>query len=365
MIVCPTCSKENQDHYKFCLGCGSDLPRPGGDDKPLATTTPPAGVAAVSNMPVPAPAPDPAPVAPQPVAETAMAEAAPVPEPAAAPEPEPAAAPAPEPAAAPAPEPAAAPAPATDSEGIQCASCGAMISPGFAFCGACGATVAGVSPTSVSVAAFGKDSAKLVLIQPDGTEGGTVEIPTSEVAVGRDAGGFFGSDAYLSPRHAVFKSDGKNVKVKDEGSLNGVFVKIMPNESREIGSGDIFWIGQELILFEAIDRGSASADGTEKMGSPVEGLWGRLSLIVGKGRLGNAFPVGGDGVILGRERGNIIFPEDGYVSGIHLRIHADGDKYFITDLGSSNGSFQKINGEATVFGGDFLLMGAQLFRIDF
>ena len=232
MIVCPTCSKENQDHYKFCLGCGSDLPRPGGDDKPLATTTPPAGVAAVSNMPVPAPAPDPAPVAPQPVAETAMAEAAPVPEPAAAPEPEPAAAPAPEPAAAPAPEPAAAPAPATDSEGIQCASCGAMISPGFAFCGACGATVAGVSPTSVSVAAFGKDSAKLVLIQPDGTEGGTVEIPTSEVAVGRDAGGFFGSDAYLSPRHAVFKSDGKNVKVKDEGSLNGVFVKIMPNESR-------------------------------------------------------------------------------------------------------------------------------------
>ncbi len=357
MIVCPTCSKENQDHYKFCLGCGSDLPRPGGDDKPLATTTPPAGVAAVSNMPVPAPAPDPAPVAPQPTAETAVAEPPSAPEPAAVP--------APEPAAVPAPEPAAAPAPAAESEGTQCASCGAMISPGFAFCGACGATVAGVSPTSGPVGAFGKDSAKLVLIQPDGTEGGTVEIPTSEVAVGRDAGGFFGSDAYLSPRHAVFKSDGKNVNVKDEGSLNGVFVKIMPNESREIGSGDIFRIGQELILFEAIDRGSASADGTEKMGSPVEGLWGRLSLIVGKGRLGNAFPAGGDGVILGRERGNIIFPEDGYVSGIHLRIHADGDKYFITDLGSSNGSFQKINGEATVSGGDFLLMGAQLFRIDF
>ena len=359
MIACPTCSKENQDHYKFCLGCGSDLPRPSGDDKPLATTTPPAGVAAVSNMPTPAPAPDPAPVEPQPAVETAMADATPVPEPVAAPVPEPVAAPVPE------PEPVAAPEPAADAEGTQCASCGAMISPGFAFCGACGATVAGVSPTSVSEAAFGKGSAKLVLIQPDGTEGGTVEIPTSEVAVGRDAGGFFGSDAYLSPRHAVFKSDGKSVKVKDEASLNGVFVKIMPNESMEIGSGDIFRIGQELILFEAIDRGSASADGTEKMGSPVEGLWGRLSLIVGKGRLGNAFPAGGEGVILGRERGNVIFPEDGYVSGIHLRINADGGKYFITDLGSSNGSFLKINGEAMVSGGDFLLMGAQLFRIDF
>lgn len=240
-----------------------------------------------------------------------------------------------------------------------------MIQPGFAFCGACGAPVPGAEPAAAPVATFAQDSAKLVLIQPDGTEGGTVEIPVSEVAVGRDAGGFFGQDAYLSPRHAVFRAEGENVVVRDEGSLNGVFVKIMPNQPQEIQSGDIFRVGQELILFEAIDRGSPTADGTEKMGSPIEGLWGRLSLIVGKGRLGNAFPIGGEGVILGRERGNILFPEDGYVSGIHLRVNADKGSYFITDLGSSNGSYFKVNGEAKLSAGDFLLMGAQLFRIDF
>jgi hypothetical protein len=27
VIICPKCSKENQDHYKFCLGCGSKLPQ--------------------------------------------------------------------------------------------------------------------------------------------------------------------------------------------------------------------------------------------------------------------------------------------------------------------------------------------------
>jgi len=27
VITCPKCSKENQDHYKFCLGCGAELPR--------------------------------------------------------------------------------------------------------------------------------------------------------------------------------------------------------------------------------------------------------------------------------------------------------------------------------------------------
>ena len=34
MIVCNRCGKENQDHYKFCLGCGAELTspaKPGGD----------------------------------------------------------------------------------------------------------------------------------------------------------------------------------------------------------------------------------------------------------------------------------------------------------------------------------------------
>ena len=34
MTVCNRCGKENQDHYKFCLGCGAELtaaPKPGGE----------------------------------------------------------------------------------------------------------------------------------------------------------------------------------------------------------------------------------------------------------------------------------------------------------------------------------------------
>ena len=365
MILCPTCGKENQDHYKFCLGCGSDLPRAGADEKPLATTTPPAGVAAVQMehfvpqpaKPAPAPAAAPAPK-PQPTAAPA-----PKPQPPATPAPKPQPTTAPAPAPAPAPEPAPAAAAAPDA--TNCSSCGARIQPGFAFCGACGTPVPGAAPAAPPVTGFAKDSARLVLIQPDGTEGGTVEIPTSEVAVGRDAGGFFGQDAYLSPRHAVFKSNrGETVTVRDEGSLNGVYVKVAPQNPQEIRSSDVFRIGQELILFEAVDRGAPMADGTEKMGSPVEGLWGRLSLIVGKGRLGNSFPVGGDGIILGRERGNILFPEDGYVSGVHLRLYCEGKKFFIVDLGSSNGTYYKVNGRTNVKPGDFLLMGAQLFRVD-
>jgi pSer/pThr/pTyr-binding forkhead associated (FHA) protein len=306
---------------------------------------------AQAKKPAPAPAPEPEPVA--------------APAPQAAPQPKPSSPPAPVAKPQPVTPVQAAAAPQAAGDGQSCASCGARIQPGFAFCGACGTPVPGVAPAAPPTPGFSKDSARLVLIQPDGTEGGTVEIPTSEVAVGRDAGAFFEHDLYLSPRHAVFKSNrGESVTVRDENSLNGVYVKVAPQAPQEVRSGDVFRIGQELILFESIDRGAPAADGTEKMGSPIEGLWGRLSLIIGKGRLGNSFPVGGDGVILGRERGNILFPEDGYVSGVHLRLYCEGRKFFLVDLGSSNGTYLRVNGRTTVKPGDFLLMGAQLFRVD-
>ncbi|MFO0669713.1 MAG: FHA domain-containing protein [Polyangiaceae bacterium] len=69
------------------------------------------------------------------------------------------------------------------------------------------------------------------------------------------------------------------------------------------------------------------------------------------------------GVHLGRERGDVLFPEDGYVSGLHCHIGQNGDKIFLTDLGSSNGTFVRLREEAEVTNGDVLLMGQQLFRV--
>jgi pSer/pThr/pTyr-binding forkhead associated (FHA) protein len=191
-----------------------------------------------------------------------------------------------------------------------------------------------------------------------------VEIPKSDVAVGRDAGGFFETDPFLSPTHAIFRSTGTHIVVKDAGSLNGIFIKVTPNQPEELKSGTVFRMGQELILFEQVDKGSVAADGTERVGSPIEGLWGRVALIVGKGRIGNAFPLGGEAVVFGRERGNILFPEDGYVSGVHLKIHHEKGKFYLTDLGSSNGTFIKSTKETKLAPGSFLLMGQQLFRVE-
>ena len=51
MITCPKCSKENQDHYKFCLGCGAELPRDAAP-KAFSPQTPPHGMRAAAPVAV-------------------------------------------------------------------------------------------------------------------------------------------------------------------------------------------------------------------------------------------------------------------------------------------------------------------------
>jgi hypothetical protein len=55
-----------------------------------------------------------------------------------------------------------------------------------------------------------------------------------------------------------------------------------------------------------------------------------------------SFDLPGDTVCVGRSPGNQIKMKDGYVSGNHLKIIEKGDRYFVQDMGSTNGTF--VNG---------------------
>jgi pSer/pThr/pTyr-binding forkhead associated (FHA) protein len=149
--------------------------------------------------------------------------------------------------------------------------------------------------------------------------------------------------------------------VRDAGSLNGVFFRIVQEE--EIFDGDVLRVGQELLRFDAIPPAQPLEDGTDILGSPNPGFWGRLAVMVARDQDGSAFPLLGDAVILGRERGDIMFPEDGYVSGSHARLSMRDGRFWLSDLNSSNGTFLKIRGERLVPSGGYVLMGQQLFRV--
>ncbi|MCA9603331.1 MAG: FHA domain-containing protein [Polyangiales bacterium] len=363
MIACTRCSKENQDHYKFCLGCGAELPRDAAAKAaPAKPATPPSGFHTKEDFK--APAKGDAPKA-EPVAAEGKKKAAAVPSFGGAP-----AKNAPPPSAA---KPAPAAAAATSGDSVTCEKCSKVNPTSFKFCGACGNNLleqrGQTPPPSPEPAAPTATSAQaprgsLVVIRPDGTEGESVPLGSGTTKVGRNAGGVFANDAYLSPDHATFTFDGDSLSVTDNGSLNGVYWRIEPEAPVTLDDGTVFRIGQEIVRFSHL-AAPKSAKGVDVMGSPNPGFLGRIALITGRDSTGNAYCIPADGFHLGRERGDIIFPDDGYVSGLHCRIHREGSKVAITDVGSSNGTFVRVKGKLKLTSGMLVLMGQQLFRVEY
>ncbi len=422
MTVCNRCGKENQDHYKFCLGCGAELTaapksdvgmmktmmaEPGqGPGAPLPNPRGPSGTqpaplprvtgGAQGGMPGMPPAgplggpgpgsslggPPPmggpggppmggAPMGGAPMGGGPMGNQPP---PMGGPQMPPPMGP---PPGVPGFSPSyGAPPAAAPAGGMRrCPSCGSDVPPTFRFCGTCGFRMdeqSGAMPmpgpgpgATPPVAAPTPQRSRLsmTLIRPDGSEGGTHDLRQGENKLGRSFGPVFENDGYLSPIHAQLDIRGQQATVRDLDSLNGVFVKMTGEE--ELTSGQIIRIGQELLRFELIGAPEPTADGTELMGSPNPGYWGKLTVIIGRDITGAAFPLLGEQVTLGRERGEINFPDDGYVSGLHARVSLRDGRVYLTDLGSSNGTFVKVNGERSVGHESFVLLGQQLFRLNF
>ncbi len=319
MTQCPACAKINQGHFKFCLGCGAELPADSEDEVTVHG-----------------------------VARDLMAQA------------EAAAAGFSEPVE---PEPPTARKPNTMEEdtraAVTCAKCGAPNEPTHRFCASCGNNLETGHPSPHVTAA---DGIRLVALNPDGSEGNIIPL-TGPTTVGRATGGIFAADQYLSPKHAAFAPNGEKVVVSDVESLNGVFRKLPADQRYHLVPGQVFRIGQELIRFEKVEASPPDEFGVEHMGAPLDGYVGRIVMVLGRNTTGTAFPIPETGLNLGRERGEVLFADDGYVSGLHCRLSFEQGGVYLTDLGSSNGTFVKVVGEEQFGDGDVLLMGQQLFRI--
>jgi len=321
VITCPSCSKQNQDHYRFCLGCGAELPRgqaapaaPEEDAAEIVDEETQIGTGAVSSAPEEDDAPEDAGLPPG-----------------------------------------------------MCPECEFVNPTTNRFCASCGFRLdevpAAPKKPKPPPAADERSGAILVALDPEGNEVGRHELASGEAFVGRDTGGVFASDTFLSPLHAVFTASGGKVTVRDNESLNGVFRRALAEQPIELQSGQRFRVGQELLVFDALDPQGKDDDGVEAMGSSIEDWIGRVSLIVDRGDGPPSVAVPLHGINIGRERGNVLFPEDGYVSGLHCHISHDDGRTFVTDLGSSNGTLVQLLGEVDLNNGDVLLMGQQLFRV--
>ena len=72
---------------------------------------------------------------------------------------------------------------------------------------------------------------------------------TIEVRIGREEGDIvFPDDEFMSRRHAVLTRHGNRVRIEDQHSSNGTYVRLRGD--RELSSSDVLRVGDQVLRFE-------------------------------------------------------------------------------------------------------------------
>jgi pSer/pThr/pTyr-binding forkhead associated (FHA) protein len=251
-----------------------------------------------------------------------------------------------------------------------CKQCSSPVPSGHKFCGACGGTVP-QAIQDLQVDFFGAmqapGKARLILIRGDqGVDGLSYLLQGTEHVAGRqDAQILFPEDAWLSPRHANFIYRGEKLVVRDEGSRNGVYVRV--RRSVPLASGDQFLCGDEVFRLDSTpkDTSGPEPDQTYFYSSPKRPSPFRVVQVLRGGADGMVFCARENTAAIGREECDMNFPDDIYMSGNHAKIELNGDGSFtLTDQGSKNGTYVRIDGEHELSHGDYLFLGKQLLRVE-
>ena len=89
----------------------------------------------------------------------------------------------------------------------------------------------------------------------------------------------------------------------------------------------------------------------------------KLILIRGEGVEGLSYQLNAEQHVVGRN-GQLVFPDDPFVSPRHANLFYRSGKLVVRDEGSINGVFWRVRGSIEVAPDDYFLAGEQLFRIE-
>jgi pSer/pThr/pTyr-binding forkhead associated (FHA) protein len=253
------------------------------------------------------------------------------------------------------------------AKNFLCRSCSTQVPMGHKFCGRCGAAV----PPEILNARtqfFGQlqmpGKAKLILIRGEGVEGLSYQLNAEQHIVGRNGQLVFPDDPFVSPKHANLFYRNNKLVVRDEGSLNGVFLRV--RGTVDVESGDEFLAGEQLFIVESPPKigDGPSPDGTYFYTSPKHQFMFRVTQILQGGARGMSVLARTNALQMGREGGDLNFPNDLYMSASHCKIEEAGGKLTLTDLNSRNGTYLRIKDERELAHGDYLFMGRKLLRVE-
>jgi pSer/pThr/pTyr-binding forkhead associated (FHA) protein len=238
---------------------------------------------------------------------------------------------------------------------------------GHKFCGRCGAAV----PPEILNARtlFFSDmqnpsKAKLVLIRGEGMEGLSYHLRADVHLAGRTGNLQFPDDPFISQKHANFFYRDDKLVVRDERSINGLYIRIRGGV--EVVFDDTFLAGEQVFRIEAnvISNDPPADDGTYFYSSPKHPGPFRIVQVFQGGSPGMTVCARSSSLQIGREGGDLNFPGDSYMSGTHCRIEESNGRLTLTDLNSRNGTYVRIKDERVLEHGDYLFLGRKLLRVE-
>jgi pSer/pThr/pTyr-binding forkhead associated (FHA) protein len=209
---------------------------------------------------------------------------------------------------------------------------------------------------------------RLVTLRRDGSDGDVIDLVGPAFDIGRLEGQLrFADDPYLAPRHARFQLSGGRLVVQPLDTVNGVYVRV--RGAVELQAGDQFLVGKEVLRFEPLapeerDPPSLVEHGVRLFGSAPREAWGRVRQITVAGTTRDVWHLVRPEMVLGREEGDVTFPDDEFMSRRHVALKRAGARARLEDLGSSNGTFVRIRNERVLEAGDVVRMGDQLMRFE-
>jgi pSer/pThr/pTyr-binding forkhead associated (FHA) protein len=248
-----------------------------------------------------------------------------------------------------------------------CDSCMTPVPTGHKFCGRCGAPVP-EEVLALQVDFFSDmqnpEKARLILIRGEGMDGLSYHLKADQHVLGRNGQLEFPDDYFISSKHANFFYRNGRLVVRDEGSLNGVYIRV--RGSVDISPGDTFLAGEQLFRLDPTPKASdgVDPDGTYFYSSPKYPSAFRIIQILEGGALGMTVCARGPSLQVGREDGDLNFPGDIYMSGKHCTVTQNEGKFTLADHDSRNGTYVRIKTEQPLSHGDYLFIGRKLLRVE-
>lgn len=208
---------------------------------------------------------------------------------------------------------------------------------------------------------------RLVLVGRDGQEGEVFSVPAHGIEIGRQAELRFPADPFVSPRHCRVTLFEGGVGLQDLDSRNGVYVRL--REGVAVYPGDFFLLGNQLLRLDRTDpqQERPGDHDVRGFGTPAKPAWAMLTRVCTGEIDDDRYHLRGHEMIIGREDGDIVFPQDGFLSRQHARVRMDVQDNSMTvvleDLDSANGTYLRIRRSAAVVPGGMFRVGDQIFRV--